>query len=197
MLKVKNLPANAGDLRSVSFLPGLGRPPGGGHGNPLQFSCLENAMHRGAWPATVHRVTIFIAEWIYQTSHSQSVAELGLRTNGSDLNPMFLPALFIHSQREHSHQERHRQGRKHWHWRTHGSCPGLQQDVVLARAQLTLTAQECLLWVRGHGVIQKLSLIAQSQGWPQKRNSYRCWWETAQKLPVTALLSQHAEPLIW
>ena len=42
----------------------------------------------------------------------------------------------------------------------HGSCPGLQQDVVLARARLTLTAQECLLWVRGHGVIQKLSLIA-------------------------------------
>ena len=115
MLKVKNLPANAGDLRSVSLLPGLGRPPGGGHGNPLQFYCLENAMHRGAWLATVHRVTIFIAEWIYQTSHSQSVAELGLRTNGSDLNPMFLPALFIHSQREHGHQERHRQGRKHWH----------------------------------------------------------------------------------
>ena len=72
-------------------------------------------MHRGAWQAIVHRVTIFTVEWIYQTSHSQSVAELGLRTNGSDLNPMFLPALFMHSQREGSHQERHWQGRKPWH----------------------------------------------------------------------------------
>ena len=50
---VKNPPANAGDPCSI---PGLGRAPGGGHGNPLQYSCLENAMHRGAWWATVHRV---------------------------------------------------------------------------------------------------------------------------------------------
>ena len=39
-----------------SSVPGLGRPPGGGHGNPLQYSCLENPMDRGAWWATVHRV---------------------------------------------------------------------------------------------------------------------------------------------
>ena len=51
---VKNLPANAGDAISIS---GLGRCPGGGHGNPLQYSCLENLMDRGAWWATVHRVT--------------------------------------------------------------------------------------------------------------------------------------------
>ena len=43
---VKNLPADAGDVGSV---PGLGRPPGGGNGNPLQYSCLENSMDRGAW----------------------------------------------------------------------------------------------------------------------------------------------------
>ena len=49
---VKNLPANAGDAR----IPGLGRSPGGGHGNPLQYSCLENPMHRGVWPAMVHGV---------------------------------------------------------------------------------------------------------------------------------------------
>ena len=50
---VKNLPANAGDLDSI---PGLGRFPGGGNGNPLQYSCLENPTDRGAWWATVHRV---------------------------------------------------------------------------------------------------------------------------------------------
>ena len=55
-LVVKNLPASAGDLRDVSSIPGSGRSPGGGHGNPLQYSCLENPMDRGAWQATVHRV---------------------------------------------------------------------------------------------------------------------------------------------
>ena len=51
---VKNPPANAGDTGSI---PGLGRPPGGGNGNPLQYSCLENPMDRGAWWATVHGVS--------------------------------------------------------------------------------------------------------------------------------------------
>ena len=51
---VKNLPANTGYMGSN---PGLGRSPGGGHGNPLQHSCLENFMDRGAWRATVHGVT--------------------------------------------------------------------------------------------------------------------------------------------
>ena len=50
----KNLPANAGDLGSI---PGLGRSPGGGHGKPLQYSCLENPKDRETWQATVHRVS--------------------------------------------------------------------------------------------------------------------------------------------
>ena len=49
----KNLPGDAGDL---GLIPGLGRSPGGGNGNPLQYSCLENAMGREAWRATVHGV---------------------------------------------------------------------------------------------------------------------------------------------
>ena len=49
VLVVKNLPANAGDVRDLSSIPGLGRSPGGGHGHPLQYSCLENPMDRGAW----------------------------------------------------------------------------------------------------------------------------------------------------
>ena len=51
-LEVKNPPANAGDVREVGSIPGSGRFPGGGHGNPLQCSCLENPMGRGAWRAT-------------------------------------------------------------------------------------------------------------------------------------------------
>ena len=53
---VKNLPANAGDIRDVGLTPGWGRSPGGGHGNPLQYSCLENPIDRGAWWAIVHGV---------------------------------------------------------------------------------------------------------------------------------------------
>ena len=52
----ENLAASAGDGRDVGSIPGLGRSSGGGHGNPLQYSCLENSMDRGAWRATVHGV---------------------------------------------------------------------------------------------------------------------------------------------
>ena len=53
---VKNPLANVGDTRDWGSIPGLGRSPGGGNGNPLQYSCLENPMDRGAWRATVHGV---------------------------------------------------------------------------------------------------------------------------------------------
>ena len=55
-LVVKSLPANAGDVRGAGSIPGLGRCPGEGHGNPLQYSCLENPMDRGVWWAIIHRV---------------------------------------------------------------------------------------------------------------------------------------------
>ena len=53
---VKNLPANAGDVRDLGSIPGLGRSLGVGNGNPLQYSCLGNPKDRGAWLATVHEV---------------------------------------------------------------------------------------------------------------------------------------------
>ena len=53
---VKNLPADAGDIRDMGSIPGLGRFPEEGHGNPLQHSCLENPVDRGAWRATIHGV---------------------------------------------------------------------------------------------------------------------------------------------
>ena len=54
---VKNLPANAGDVREPGSIPGSGRSPGGGHDNSLQYSCLENPMDRGGCQAIDHRVT--------------------------------------------------------------------------------------------------------------------------------------------
>ena len=54
---VKNPPANAGDTREKGSITGLGRSPGEGNGNPLQYSCQDNLMDRGAWLATVHGVT--------------------------------------------------------------------------------------------------------------------------------------------
>ena len=56
VLEVKNPPANTEDARDKHSIPGSGRSPGGGHGNPLQYSCLENPMDTGAWRATVHSV---------------------------------------------------------------------------------------------------------------------------------------------
>ena len=55
-LVVKNPPASVGDRSDAGSIPGSGRPPGGGHGNPLQYSCLENPMDRGAQQVVVHRV---------------------------------------------------------------------------------------------------------------------------------------------
>ena len=51
----KELPSDAGDVRDTGLIPGSGRTPGEGHVNPLQYSCLENPMDRGAWKVTVHR----------------------------------------------------------------------------------------------------------------------------------------------
>ena len=57
VLVVKNLLANAGDLRDADLIPGSGRSPGEGNGDPLQHPCLGNATDRGAWWATVHGIT--------------------------------------------------------------------------------------------------------------------------------------------
>ena len=57
VLVVKNPSVNGGDIRDMGSIPELGKSSGGGHGNPLQYSCLGNPMGRGAWRATVHGVT--------------------------------------------------------------------------------------------------------------------------------------------
>ena len=71
---VKNLLTNAGGIRAVSFIPGLGRSPWEGHGDPLQYFCLENPMDRGAWWPKVHRVT----------KSQMQLKRLSTHTNGVD-----------------------------------------------------------------------------------------------------------------
>ena len=78
-LVVKNPPANAGGIRDVVSIPGLGRSPGGGHGKPLQYSCLENPTDRGAWKAIVHRVA---QSWTWLKRHSSSIHNPGNQADG-------------------------------------------------------------------------------------------------------------------
>ena len=70
---VKNLSANTGNTGDAGLIPGLGRSPRGGNGNPLQYSCLENSLGRGAWRATIHGVT---ASDMTELAHTQLHTEL-------------------------------------------------------------------------------------------------------------------------
>ena len=67
VLIVKNLPANAGDIRNVGLITGLGESPGGRTGNPLWYSCLENSMDRGAWQGQDYCILI-IGNWLQGAS---------------------------------------------------------------------------------------------------------------------------------
>ena len=81
MLLVKKLHVNAGDVRDPGLIPGLGRSPGEGNGNPLQYSCLENPMDRGAWRATIHR----IAKGLTQLKRLSMHAHIRSQRVGHDL----------------------------------------------------------------------------------------------------------------
>ena len=70
---VKNLPAGSGDTRDEGWIPGWGRSPEGGNGNPLQCSCLENAMDRGAWRTAVLGVTESDVTWQLSTHTTQGL----------------------------------------------------------------------------------------------------------------------------
>ena len=75
----KNPPANAGEARDTSSIPGLERSPGGGNGNPLQLPCLENPVDRGAWQATVHRVEKSRAQLKQLSMHAHTHAGMWTR----------------------------------------------------------------------------------------------------------------------
>ena len=74
---VKNPPANARYIRGTGFIPRSGRSPGGGRVNPLQYSCLENPMDRGAWQATVHRVAKSWTRLKQLSMHTRKVLKTG------------------------------------------------------------------------------------------------------------------------
>ena len=85
VLVVKTPPANSGDITDLGSIPGLGRSPGGGHGNPLQYSWVENLMDRGAWWATVHgsqRVGLDWSDWACM--HSLSGNDLKKTSGGEE-----------------------------------------------------------------------------------------------------------------
>ena len=71
-LVIKNLPANARDVKDMNSFPGWRKSPGERNGNPLQYSCLENAMDRGAWQATVHGITKSQTRLKQLSMHAQS-----------------------------------------------------------------------------------------------------------------------------
>ena len=100
MLPVKNPPANAGDIRDAGSVPGLGRSPGGGHGNPLQYSCLENPMDRGGWWAAVHRVTMSCT----QLKRIKQASKNHLEILELPYNPA-IPLLGIHTEETRSERE--------------------------------------------------------------------------------------------
>ena len=87
-LVVKNLPANAADVRDMGSIPGSGWSPGEGNGDPLQYSCLENSKDRGTWQATVHRAVKSRTrlKWLSTQGSQVGRAELGL-------GPISLPYL--------------------------------------------------------------------------------------------------------
>ena len=98
---VKNPPANAGGVKDTGSIPRSGRSPGGRYSNPLQYSCLENPMSRGAWHATMHRVT---KSWM-------QLKGLGMPTHPHHWNCYLLPrrgSMVLHTQRPET---------------THISCP--------------------------------------------------------------------------
>ena len=78
-LLVKNLPANAEDTRDIDWIPGLGRSPGEGNCNPLQYSCLENPIDRGAWQATIRGVK---KSQTWLSTHTDQCLPIPLHMNG-------------------------------------------------------------------------------------------------------------------
>ena len=111
---VKNLPANAGDIRDAGLIPGSGRSPAGGNGNPLQYSCLENPMDRRAWWAMVRGITESDTTEATSHTHTQGkeVNENNLRLYGE--RKMKVPKENLGSE-ENQEVRRRRVGKKSCH----------------------------------------------------------------------------------
>ena len=88
VLVVKNPPAKAGDIRDSGLIPGSGRSPGGGHGNPLQYSCLDNPMDREAWWATVLWVAKSQTQLKWLSRHASSCVEKGQKLISGEISQL-------------------------------------------------------------------------------------------------------------
>ena len=94
VLVVKNLPASAGDTIDTGSIPGSGRVPGGGNGNLLQYSCLENSMYRGAWRDSVHVVTKLDTTYVLNINSS-------ILQNTSKQTPISSPTKWLEKSHHH------------------------------------------------------------------------------------------------
>ena len=88
-LVVKSPPANTGDVRDMGLIPGLGRSPGGRHGNPLQCSCQENSTDRGAWWAAVHRIAKSWTQLKRLSMHARSHKYLYMNVHSSIIHSSY------------------------------------------------------------------------------------------------------------
>ena len=142
VLVVKNPPANAGDLRDEGLIPGWGRSPGGGNGNPLQYLCLENPTVRGAWHATVHGVT---KSWTRLKQLSISPPCKDSSQSSKWKNPR--------KWREHKKQRQLRVTQKQQ--RKLGRSPGTRQHQHLDDPLAQDTGQVPALWVQSHSWVSQ------------------------------------------
>ena len=90
---VKNPPADAGDARDTGSIPGSGRTPGGGNGNPLQYSCLQNSMGRGGWWLQAAGSQSRTEQVTEHTCLVHSPLQVPLVTHSSQIGDVFLPVL--------------------------------------------------------------------------------------------------------
>ena len=95
-LGVKDLLANAGNVRDAGSVPGTRRSPRGGHGNPLQCSCLENPMKRGAWQATVHRTAKSWARLKQHSTHTCGCYKTTVSSQESTVEEERVPSPELH-----------------------------------------------------------------------------------------------------
>ena len=144
---VKNAPANVGDARHLGSIPGLGRSPGGGNGNPLQYSCLKNSMDRGAWWATVQGVSKSCT-WLNDQAHTHTHTHTPLSVLLYNVHPWHpgpqsLPFAYVNQSKSRAY---YNEVSPHTGQKGHQS-KGLYKQWMLERV------------------------------WRKKRTLLHCWWE--------------------
>ena len=177
---VKNLPANAGGL---GLIPGWGRSPGGGHSNPVQFSCLWNPMDRGAWWATIHRVAKSQTQLKWLSTHTDgktphSIINYPRGLDLWDLKPYHLRWIQRSNNRNRVYNKCNALESSQNHCLVHGKiCLPWKQSLVPERLGTTELSHSFLKpVVRCHAIspIYKLSINKHCLFW---KSRHLCPWE--------------------